>query len=733
MVFILSRRRVRSISFRFDPSSREQGDAITKIGALGARRHHGDRVPGRFGMRDKRARERGRAKSAAQTAATAPPSPLKNEISPSELAAVMAAHYKGLGHMERYEYREAIEAFRDVRQRSPGWIPGMINLAIALLNDSGQKAEQAKKSGADTAPNNFDESLDLLATVLDREPDNPYAHFCRGIIFQQIGHRYLIDANRHFKRVTEIDPSDPAAWYWLASTICDQDDVAKSDVRKIAPQQIPLFKKALELDPYNASAIYKLAFAYAYTGQIQKQTELLASWKRMKPDQEGPAAGPGYEVELKYGDMGRYANVFNPFPSLETTEVERAAAPGFGAAAPLDVKLPAGHRWVKESDFTGSFSIVGRVRIRFGAAVAAFDADGDGKLDLYLAAAVVGPSGIRDALLLNKGDGRFEDASAAFGLRADRASLGVAAADFDADRQIDVFLTGVGDNRLLRNREGKKFEDISSTLKPMGAPAVSLMARWLDLDQDGDLDLYVVNYCAAAVADKAFTVAGDPPPGLANVAYRNDGVPDPGSAATIQGRAPVATAYGPREVEKGLSIALVPWSGAEALLGGARAHTGIALLDVDNDRDGDLVLTAEKSTPVALLNDRLGFFHEAPIEGIPAAEGISGLLTTHLDADGRSDLVAACSTGPVLAWRNTTGPASAATTRITFESWPTNATRWSAAQAIDLDLDGRTDLLGLPAPSSGPTRSRRPGLETKGTDSQQNPCRSGPSKLRYPG
>ena len=88
----------------------------------------------------------------------------------------------------------------------------------------------------------------------------------------------------------------------------------------------------------------------------------------------------------------------------------------------------------------------------------------------------------------------------------DHASLGVAAADFDADRHIDLFLTGVGDNRLLRNRDGKTFEDISTTLKSIGPPALSLMARWLDLDQDGDLDLYVVNYCAAEHADKAFHI-----------------------------------------------------------------------------------------------------------------------------------------------------------------------------------------------------------------------------------
>lgn len=148
--------------------------------------------------------------------------------------------------------------------------------------------------------------------------------------------------------------------------------------------------------------------------------------------------------------------------------------------------------------------MIGRVRDRFGAAVATFDANGDGKLDIYLTAAVVGPKGLRDALLVNQGNGSFLESAAAFGLPLDQASLGVAAADFDADRQIDLFLTGVGKNLLLRNRDGKGFEDRTQILKTTGPPALSLMARWLDLDQDGDLDLYVVNYCAAEHADKAF-------------------------------------------------------------------------------------------------------------------------------------------------------------------------------------------------------------------------------------
>ena len=181
-----------------------------------------------------------------------------------------------------------------------------------------------------------------------------------------------------------------------------------------------------------------------------------------------------------------------------------AIPPKFEPARSLDVKLAVGDRWAAAQDYQGDQAVIGRVRARFGAAVATFDANGDGKLDIYLAAAVVGPRGMRDALLLNQGDGRFVEAAAAFGLPLDQASLGVAAADFDADRQIDLFLTGVGKNRLLRNKHRKGFEDQTQSLNTIGPPAISLMARWLDPDQDGDLDLYVVNYCAAEHADKAF-------------------------------------------------------------------------------------------------------------------------------------------------------------------------------------------------------------------------------------
>jgi tetratricopeptide (TPR) repeat protein len=634
-------------------------------------------------------------------ATATPPEALKDEIPSDELAKVMEAHFRGLGLMEQYAYSQAAEAFRDVHRRAPGWIPGSINLAIALLNDSGAKEEAAKKAGGGDAPANFDEALDLLAGVLERDPDNPHAHFCRGIILEQQGR--MAEAHRHFQRVTEIDSGDAAAWYWLGSTVSDEDGPAKvtelDQLRKMAREKMALFAKALERDPYLTPAIYKMAMESRFA-EPKKTPELLARWKKIDPDRPEPTPGPGNSAGKSYGEMGKYGDVVNPFRRPEVAGERAVAPPNFEAARPLQVKLPEGDRWTKASDYSGAQSIIGRVRARFGAAIAAFDADGDGRLDLYLTSSVVGPKGLRDTLLLNRGDGRFEDASAAFGLPKDRAGLGAAAADFDADGRIDLFVTGVGANRLLHNRDGKAFEEISAVVKSVGPPAVSLTARWLDLDQDGDLDLYVVNYCAAEHADKAFAPSGERPPGLANAVYRNDGQPEPIPGMPSQNWAPIAMAVGNVKARGGLSIALTPWTGVEALGAGEAPHTGVAALDVDNDRDLDLIVAVDGGPAEVVLNDRLGQFRRVEVTGLAAAS-LSGVLVTDFDADGRPDLVAVDAQGRGSAWRNAAARA-AETTPLTFEAWPINATRWRSAQAVDLDLDGQPDLLGSPAAPDRP-------------------------------
>ncbi len=135
----------------------------------------------------------------------------RDEIPPDQLSSVMDAHYRGLGAMERYEYAQAAEAFREVHRLAPGWNAGTINLSIALLNQGGEAEARLKAAGqtelTGEASSNIDESIRLLGIVISRLPDNPWAHFSRGIIFENQGK--IQEAHLDFKKVIEVDPSMP--------------------------------------------------------------------------------------------------------------------------------------------------------------------------------------------------------------------------------------------------------------------------------------------------------------------------------------------------------------------------------------------------------------------------------------------------------------------------------------------------------------------------------------------
>ncbi len=74
--------------------------------------------------------------------AKANPKPESGEgIPPDRLDSILKAHYHGLGSIERYDYEKAAESFRKVHELAPQWIPGSINLAIALMHDTGVRRD----------------------------------------------------------------------------------------------------------------------------------------------------------------------------------------------------------------------------------------------------------------------------------------------------------------------------------------------------------------------------------------------------------------------------------------------------------------------------------------------------------------------------------------------------------------------------------------------------------------
>jgi len=126
-----------------------------------------------------------------------------------------------------------------------------------------------------------------------------------------------------------------------------------------------------------------------------------------------------------------------------------------------------------------------------GSGVAIEDLDGDGLADLvFVNATPLGAPPAPPVLYRNLGAFRFERVEARLPALL---GMGVAAADYDADCDLDLYVTGYGRNVLLRNDGAFRFTDVTDEAQVAGA-GFCAGACWGDADGDGDLDLYVCRY-----------------------------------------------------------------------------------------------------------------------------------------------------------------------------------------------------------------------------------------------
>jgi len=270
------------------------------------------------------------------------------------------------------------------------------------------------------------------------------------------------------------------------------------------------------------------------------------------------------------------------------------------------------------------------------AGVAVFDYNNDEKPDLYFVNGARIPPlekvepGNYNRLYSNQGDGTFQDTTSEAGVAGAGYGMGVAAADYDNDGFVDLFLAGVNRNILYRNQGDGTFADVTAKAgvdgkDPARGKPWSIAAGWFDYDNDGRLDLFVVNYvvwspekerfCGDALAGFRTYCHPQYYQGLANILYHNNGN---GSFTDVSQPAGVAAHIG-----KGMGIAFA-----------------------DFDQDGDLdVFVANDTTPNFLFrNEGAGRFQQV---GLPAGVAYNddgralssmGVDFRDFDNDGREDL-----------------------------------------------------------------------------------------------
>ena len=484
------------------------------------------------------------------------------------------------------------QRFAEAQKQFEAALKAETNYALAKLNLGIAFIAQQKS----------DEAKAALLEATAKLPNDPYAWYNLGLVYKDTAeHEKAIDA---FQHVAKIAPNEPDAFYFIGYL---NTQLQKYD------EAIAAYKSALAIFSYHASAEFGLAKAYQRKGDAENAKDHLQKFQKMTAAKIGTPFGAGY------GDQGKFSQA----------EYSKNGLPK--APAPIPVKFSPQPLSVGASS---------------GACF--FDYDGDGKPDLLLVGAAQNGS-VR--LLHNSGNGKFDDAADASGIKLSGSGLGCAAGDYDNDGKTDFAVCMSDGVHLFHNDGAGKFTDVTKSVGIKSEPGCAALT-FVDYDHDGDLDLHITGKS-----------------GTHNILWRNNG----NSTFT--------------DISKETALELDGTSG------------GAVTSDFNNDRAIDFVLAGGAKGASILLNPREGAF--TPLDGIDfTREHLSpavGVVAFDFDKDGWMDLAFTHSGAPGISlWRNKEGRGLE---RVALPDFG-----WKSATGIatvDYDNDGWIDLVAVGEGASG--------------------------------
>jgi hypothetical protein len=335
-----------------------------------------------------------------------------------------------------------------------------------------------------------------------------------------------------------------------------------------------------------------------------------------------------------------------------------------------------------------------------GAGAALVDYDNDGDLDVYLVqgGSLKAPGDATgrsseprtgadaDHLYRNELTGpgrglRFTDVTARSGIATRGYGQGVAAADYDNDGLVDLYVTSFGPNQLLRNQGDGTFRDVTAVAKA-DDPRWSTSASFVDLDRDGWLDLYVANY-----VDYVFSITKRCSTGAGKREYCG-----PRSYRPLPHRLLRNAANG----------SFQDVSGRAGILASPGNGLGVVAADFDKDGWPDIYVANDQMENFLWLNQHDWTFREAALEAGAAvsaagsAQAGMGVDAGDFDNDGDDDLFLTHLTGQYSTlYVNEGGARFSDRSLLAGVAGPSRLMTGFGAAWLDVDNDGWLDLFAV--------------------------------------
>jgi hypothetical protein len=526
-----------------------------------------------------------------------------------EVLAALADFNRGNALMEQYRYGEAVEAYEKVVQAHPTWIAAVFNLGLAYLNLQGDSE----------ARDRLDVAREKFERVLAVDPAHVASLFSLGMYYQYLGETEK--ALEYFQRAHDADPEDLHTLYKLAEVLLALDQNERG---------LELLETVVERNPGFVSAIYRLAMQYRSTEHREKVMPLLDRFRKL---QSAELSAGSFAVQTAYGAAGKHYMILG----ADNLPLDRSP--------PLEIRQPVFSPEVRELDVEiqawqwdgGQIALPG---------VAVADVTGNGALDLCLTGS--GPDG-RTVIWINDGQGNFTA-----GQQLAERGVSPCFGDVDNDGHVDLWLGRVGGDLLLRNDgQGQFTSETPENLA--GSDSLTHLARLVDLDSDGDLDLLAFRSAAGNVpADGRSKAAAS----SVFLNHRDGTFDDAAEAFQLQF--------------------------------GDVAVTGLIYDDLDNDYDMDLVCFLADGSIKVWINDRVGVFRW--IDGVEIGldvEGVVSGISGDPNKRGHRDLLLFTTSGMKLMRNDGHG-------RFRLDQEFTAA--WghlggTGGQFVDIDNDGDLDLV----------------------------------------